>query len=86
MTMHCRPEAQAEQRDAVARGRSVIAPTLPSMPRIAEAAGDADRVDVAELRARRPSGVLQSSEGTQSMSTLASLAKPPARSASVTDR
>ena len=56
------------------------------MPRTPKPPGTQHRVDAVELRARRPPASAQSSEVTQRMSTLASLAKPPARSASVTDR
>ena len=51
----------------------------------AEAAGNADRVDAAR-DCTAPSWVSHSSEGTQRILTLVSLAKPPARRASVTDR
>jgi hypothetical protein len=51
----------------------------------AEAARDADAVDVAERRAGALRVVSQSSDGTQRIDP-ASLAKPPARSASVTER
>ena len=52
----------------------------------AEAAGHADRVHVARGGGRRPPGSAHSSEGTQRRLTLASWAKPPARSASATER
>ena len=52
----------------------------------AEAAGDADAVDVLQRAAPPPQRVSQASEATQRTTTLARLANPPARSASHTDR
>ena len=62
-----------------------IAPSLPSMPRTPKPPGTQTASTPSSSRAA-PSGVWQSSEVTQRMWTLQSLAKPPARSASVTDR
>ncbi len=85
ITMHCRPR----HRPSV--GMQVLARVaqradLALDAAHAEPAGDHHAVDAARARARRPRGVAQSSDGTQRMFTRASLAKPPARSASVTDR
>ena len=62
------------------------APTLPSMPRIAEPAGDADRVDVGQVPGGALRGLRTRRRAPSRMLTLASWAKPPARSASATDR
>ena len=63
----------------------VRAPSLPSIPRTPNPPGTSTPSTPSRARAA-PSGVSQSSEGTHRMCTLASFSKPPARSASLTDR
>jgi hypothetical protein len=61
------------------------APTLPSIPRTPNPPGT--QIASTPLSDRRaPSGVAHSSEATQRSRILASLWKPPARNASVTER
>ena len=79
------PQAQPQGRDAVGAGVGQRA-ELALDAADAEAAGHADRVDVLEVLARRRPGSSHSSEATQRRLTLASWAKPPARSASATER
>ena len=61
------------------------APILPSMPRTPNPPGTSTPSTPSRCLAA-PSGVWQSSLGTQRMLTRASLANPPARSASAGDR
>ena len=78
-------EAQAERRDAVLAGEPQRA-ELALDAAHAESAGNADAVEAGEVLLARPRASRHSSDGIHSMLTLVSLANPPARSASVTDR
>ncbi len=84
MTMHCMPRQMPSS--GICRSRACrIAPTLPSMPRTPNPPGMSTPSTPSSSRAA-PSTVSQSSLLTQRMLTRASQAKPPARSASVTER
>ena len=84
MTMHCRPRHSPSA--GMPRSRAWrSAPTLPSMPRMPNPPGMTMPSSPASAAAA-PAGVSQESDGTQRMCTLARCAKPPARSASTTDR
>ena len=84
ITMHCRP--RHSPRIGIWFSRAYrIAPTLPSTPRMPKPPGITTPSTSLRIRAA-PSGDSQSSDGTQRMTTLARLAKPPARSASQTER
>ena len=85
MTMHCRPRQRPEGRDAVLAGELQRA-ELALDAAHAESAGHADAVEPGQLPGRRPPACSHSSEGIQRMLTLVCWAKPPARSASVTER
>ena len=83
--MHCRP--RHSPRIGIWFSRAYrTAPTLPSTPRMPKPPGITDAVDVAAAPGPHPPAVWQVSEGTQRTITLARLAKPPARSASQTER
>ena len=84
IAMHCRPRQRPSSGIPWVRAWRDRA-DLPLDAADAEAAGDEHPVHPVEL-ARRTLGVSQSSLGTHRMLTLASLANPPARSASVGDR
>ena len=84
MTMHCRPRHRPRIGIWFSRAYR-IAPTLPSTPRMPKPPGMQTPSTSCRARAA-PSGVSQVSEATQRTTTLARLAKPPARSASHTDR
>ena len=62
-----------------------IAPTLPSIPRMPKPPGMRTPSTLASALAA-PDAVWHRSDGTQRMCTLARWAKPPERSASLTDR
>ena len=84
MTMHCRPRHRPSTGTPFSRAKR-SAPSLPSMPRTPNPPG----TQMPSRWARcfcAPSGVRHSSDGIHSMLTLVSLANPPARSASVTER
>ena len=78
-------KAQAEGRDPVDPGVGDRA-DLALDAAHAEPAGDQHALHVGQCRGGAGHGLMQSSEATQTISTLALLPKPPARSASVTDR
>ena len=84
ITMHCRPRHRPSVGILCVRAY-VSAPSLPSMPRMPNPPGTQIASTSASRRAA-PSGVSHSSEGIHSMLTFASWAKPPARSASTTER
>ena len=84
ITMHCRPRHSPSV--GMPRVRAYrTAPSLPSMPRTPNPPGTSTP-STPSSAAAAPAGVRQASEGTQSISTRARWANPPARSASVTDR
>ena len=84
MTMHCRPRQMPSVGTCCSRAQR-SAPSLPSMPRTPKPPGTST-ASTPPSALLAPAGVSQSSEGTQRMRTLASLWKPPARRASVTER
>ncbi len=64
---------------------NLSAPSLPSMPRTPKPPGT-QMPSTSESCFAAPSGVLHSSEGIHLIRTFAAWAKPPALSASVTER
>ena len=84
MTMHCRPRHRPRVGMPLIRVY-LSAPSLPSMPRTPNPPGTQTPSTPASACAA-PSGVSQSSDGTQRICTRLRWANPPARSASVTDR
>ena len=84
MTMHCKPK-QSPRVGILFSRANLSAPNLPSIPRTPKPPG----TQIASTSPRAffaPSGVSQSSLGIQIIETFALFAKPPARSASETER
>ena len=84
MTMHCRPRQSPRAGMSLRRAWS-SAPSLPSIPRMPNPPGTSTPCTPASA-AVAPAGVSQVSEGTHRSATFARWAKPPARSASLTER
>ena len=78
-------EAEAQQRDLVG-ARVVDRAELALDPADPESAGDQHSLHIGEGGGGAGRGLTHESEATQTISTLALLPNPPARSASVTDR
>ena len=84
ITMHCKPRHRPRVGILFSRAY-VSAPSFPSIPRIPKPPG----TQIASIEDKAffaPSRVSHSSLGTQTISTLASFANPPARNASETER
>ena len=84
MTMHCRPRHRPSVGMPL-RWACARAPSLPSMPRMPKPPGTSTP-DTPFSAAAAPDGVSHESDATQRMVTRARCAKPPARTASVTER
>ncbi len=84
ITMHCRPRQRPSSGMRFSRAYW-MAPTLPETPRSPKPPG-MQMPSTSPSCSAAPAGVRQSSEVTHLILTRALLAKPPARSASVTDR
>ncbi|CAB4694114.1 unannotated protein [freshwater metagenome] len=84
ITMHCKPRHKPSVGILFSRAY-FNAPSFPSIPRTPKPPGTQIASTSPRLAAASLS-VAQLSLGTHLMFTLAKLAKPPARSASVTDR
>ncbi len=84
ITMHCKPKHKPKVGILFSRA-NLSAPTFPSIPRIPNPPG----TQIASTFSKcflANSGVSHSSLAIHTISTLASLAKPPARKASETDK
>ena len=82
--MHCKPK-QSPRVGILFSRANLSAPSFPSIPRIPNPPGT-QIASISPSAFFAPSGVSHSSLGTQTISTFASLANPPARRASETER